>query len=236
MKLDKDDLIKLKKDITTHINIINFAEDYELTDIQWLDHAYIMTGKSDYEWTYIGSIGEIDSDAIMKALEGHHRIMLQDPVLLKAIGSRYPIEWILSCSKLVYQGPILEGDYDVIPLKAHHAAYIQAHNDYGDFTDVDYIKTRIDKGIGFGIESEGKLVAWVLTHDDGAIGFIKVLEAYRNQGYAKLLTDAVIQALQTKGKLPFVHIESQNIKSLNLAKKSGFEYVGEVHWLKIKEE
>ena len=108
-------------------------------------------------------------------------------------------------------------------------------NDYGDFTDVSYIKSRIKKGIGLGIKEQDQLIAWVLTHDDGAIGFIKVLPEYRNKGYAKLLTHEVIARQQLENTLSFVHIEKDNMKSIALAEKVGFESFGQVHWIKLKD-
>ena len=65
---------------------------------------------------------------------------------------------------------------------------------------------------------------------DCAIGFLHVLDAYRRQGYAYALTVYLIQQLRQQGKIPFVHIEETNAKSLRLAMKLGFQTDRRVHW------
>lgn len=153
----------------------------------------------------------------------------------KLLKDKRAIEWVMSCQKLIYNGPKLSMTYPVYDLKESDAEYIQSMNDYGDLTDVSYIKTRIKKGIGLGIKEQDQLIAWVLTHDDGAIGFIKVLEDHRNKGYAKLLTHEVIARQQLEDTLSYVHIEKDNVESLALAKKVGFKTFGQVHWIKLKD-
>lgn len=217
-----------------NINIKNFSQDYTC-DLIKIDSSLIMTGISDHRWTYISLGDDKDSYAVIRCLDPNWiRFMVQDQLLLDYFKELNNLEWLMTCEKLVYKGPEITGQYDVIDLVEDDASYIQENNDYGDLTDEAYIRERIKLGTAIGLKKNNTLVAWVLTHDDGAIGFIKVLEAYRGQGLAQYLTEAMIQRLQTEDKIPFVHIESSNKKSLNLAKKAGFEYFGHIHWLKLK--
>ena len=39
-------------------------------------------------------------------------------------------------------------------------------------------------GPSAGIRDSGKLVAWLMTQDDGSIGVLHVLDDYRGSGYA----------------------------------------------------
>lgn len=71
-----------------------------------------------------------------------------------------------------------------------------------------------------------------LTHDDGAMGFLHVLEAYRRLGYGASLTSHMIEAVRSRGQMAFVHIEPDNAKPLALAMKAGFLPAGEVWWVK----
>lgn len=234
--LKEVDIIKLKEDPYKHMNLINFSNDYPISYASWYHDSFIMTGKSDYDWTYLSLNRIEDLKAILKTLQPLPvRWMLQEEKTLEYFKSHYELEWILSCKKLVFKGQVMKESDDLLPLTVEDAAYIQDNNDYGDYTDVAYIKTRIEKGIGLKLVKDDIIIGWILTHDDGAIGFMKVLEDYRNQGYAKLLTQGIINQLHQEGKEAFVHIEKDNIKSLNLAQSSGFEYVGDVHWIKIKE-
>ena len=77
-------------------------------------------------------------------------------------------------------------------------------------------------------------LAWAMTHDDSAIGFLHVLEAYRRQGFAYELTVYLIHQLRQQGKIPFVHIEETNLKSIHLAMKLGFRKDRRVHWFEIQ--
>ncbi|SFG41486.1 FR47-like protein [Desulfotomaculum arcticum] len=99
---------------------------------------------------------------------------------------------------------------------------------------MDYIVERIQNGIGCGIWQNKKLVAWALTHDDGAIGFLNVLEGYRRKGYGKDITVAMIKRLLEIGEVPYAHIEEENEKSMSLALKTGFRKDRRIHWIKMK--
>ena len=219
-----------------NINLKNFKKDYILEREVFIGDSIILTGKSDHFWTYISLASVNDLDQVMDLLRPQDtRLMVQDSCVLNYLKEKRAIEWIMSCQKLIYNGPKLSMSYPAYDLKESDADYIQAMNDYGDFTDVSYIKSRIKKGIGLGIKEQDQLIAWVLTHDDGAIGFIKVLPEYRNKGYAKLLTHEVIARQQLENTPSFVHIEKDNMKSIALAKKVGFESFGQVHWIKLKD-
>lgn len=63
---------------------------------------------------------------------------------------------------------------------------------------------------------------------------MNVLEEYRRRGFAAAVTAAMVKRLLEQGELPFVHIEEDNYKSMNLALKAGFRKVGQIHWAKLK--
>lgn len=119
-------------------------------------------------------------------------------------------------------------------LKIEDATYIYNNYDYQEFTSIEYISERIENGIGLGIYKDNKLVAWIITHDDGAIGFLNVLKEYRRKGYGMELTVAMIKKLRELGEVPFVHIEMDNKKSMNLALQIGFTKDRIVNWFEIR--
>nr|MBP7462397.1 GNAT family N-acetyltransferase [Candidatus Delongbacteria bacterium] len=120
------------------------------------------------------------------------------------------------------------------PLSQQDAAYLYENYLYQGVTSVDYIKDRIRYGPGAGIDQDGILVAWALTHDDSAIGMMHVLEPYRRRGYAYELTVWMIHRIRRLGRIPFVQIEEANIQSIQLALKLGFVPDRRVHWLEIR--
>lgn len=235
--LNSNQIQKLKKNHNKNINIINFSKTYPLTRFDFVNDSIVLTGTSDNSWTYISLDNENDMDWVIKKLrEENKHIVIFDKSVLDYYESNYEIEWKLSCEKYVYESDRILKLEDVYELTEDDAYYIQENNSYNSFTDIEYIKFRIQNGIGIGIKKHNKLVAWVLTHDDGAIGFMHVLEDYRNKGYALQLTNEIVRRLLSVDDLPFVHIEKNNEKSIKLAEKSGFKYVGDIHWIKIKQK
>ncbi len=74
-----------------------------------------------------------------------------------------------------------------------YAAYLYEQSDYKDYISTAYIEDRLSKDISAGIFAGDKLVAWGFTHDDGALGFLHVLEAHRNKGYGFDILSGLIQ-------------------------------------------
>jgi len=237
IKLTENQLEILKKNHDKNINVINFADGYPISRVEFVKDSVILTGKSDNDWTYISLADDGDMEEIITHLryEDNHVAILDD-CMLEYFKDTCDIEWILSCAKMIYRGNTDIAPEEVSELTLEDAKYIQENNVYGDFTDVDYISDRIRKGIGLGIRIDDQLIAWILTHDDGAIGFMKVLKEHRNKGYAMKLSNETIRRLLEKGEIPFVHIEKNNEKSINLAKKAGFEYVGDINWIKLSQK
>lgn len=111
---------------------------------------------------------------------------------------------------------------------------IYNNSHYKEYISIDYIEERIRNGIGAGIRKDGRLVAWALTHDDGAIGFLHVLEEYRRRGYAALILQVMAARLLAAGEMPFLHVEESNTASMDLAVKAGFRRDRRIHWIKLK--
>jgi len=92
------------------------------------------------------------------------------------------------------------------------------------------ILRRIRSGPGFCIRRSGAPVAWGLTHDDGSMGFLHVLEQYRHQGMARTLTTALAECLLRLGVQPFMYIVTTNRASLRLTAGMGFSRAGRFSW------
>jgi 8-oxo-dGTP diphosphatase len=75
-----------------------------------------------------------------------------------------------------------------------------------------------------------------MTQDDGSIGLLHVLEQHRKKGYAYDLTVYLVERIRAAGRIPFVHIEETNTKSMALALKLGFRKDRRLRWFKIEPE
>ena len=89
-----------------------------------------------------------------------------------------------------------------------------------------YVRSRMDAGPAMAVFDGGTPVAWVLTHVESPtvslIGFIHVLDPYRRRGYALSLTSAIVKDILRRGKIPALHVQTENTASLDLVRKLGF--------------
>lgn len=236
--MEKEKLVEyLEGDNIKNINLINFIKNYPIHQVKQKGDSILVKGRSDQEWVYINGENEVDLEILYDDARNEEKyFVIQDDFMLKLIKSKSEIDWVLTCRKLYFPNEMILPDYecDIQELKPEEAEYIYQHYEYRQFTSVDYICDRIKNGTGIGIYDGNKLVAFVITQDDGAIGFLTVLPEYRRRGYAYLLTLEMIKRLREKKELPFVHIEEENNKSMGLAMKSGFVRSCQIHWVKLK--
>ncbi|MBE6064991.1 GNAT family N-acetyltransferase [Clostridium cochlearium] len=227
----------LEKDKTRNINIINFIKNYPVQTFDTVGDSVLVRGRSDEDWVYISSKSNEEFLQLIEGLDEEDKCfaVLEDWMLPYIVTDR-EIRFRLTSMKLVYDyktslPPVRSA---VVTLSAADAPYIYENSKYKEYISIEYIEDRIKNGIALGIYGDGKLVAWAITHDDGAIGFLNVLEEYRGKGYGTDVTVAMIKRLLELGELPFVHIEEDNIKSMNLALKAGFRKDRRIHWIKLK--
>jgi 8-oxo-dGTP diphosphatase len=226
----------LEKDKIRNINIINFIRSYPVKTFDTAGHSVLIRGRSDEDWIYISSKSCEEFFQLIKGLDEDDKCfaVLEDwmlPYIVKSKGIRSR----LISMKLVYDEktslpPVISS---VADLSTTDASYIFVNSKYKEYLSVEYIVERINNGIGLGIFQNEKLVAWAITHDDGAIGFLNVLEEYRGKGYGTYVTVAMIKKLLELGEVPFVHIEEENQKSMNLALKAGFRKDRRIGWIKL---
>ena len=123
---------------------------------------------------------------------------------------------------------------EVFKIDNSFAPFIHENSDYRDYTSVKYINDRLLRDISAGIKINDKLVAWGFTHDDGALGFLHVLDAHRNKGYGSEVLSALISARRREGEPIFGNVLPNNQKSIGLLSKMGFEFDRKVSWIKLK--
>jgi 8-oxo-dGTP diphosphatase len=93
-----------------------------------------------------------------------------------------------------------------------------------------YVGWRIRVGPTCAVRRKGKLVAWALTHGDGAMGMLHVLDEYRGQGMARSITTALAERITKRGLKPFLYIVKGNRASINLTESMGFTRYGTYAW------
>lgn len=230
----KDEILKyLTRDKIKNINMINFINTYHINNIDMVGNSILVRGKSDQNWVYISSSSKDEFIKLVDKLteEDIYFAIIEDWMLPYLIKDK-KLLWKMTCMKLIFPENLAlpENKYNIKELTVNDAEYIYNHYEYKDYASAEYIAERIIYGTSLGIYEDNKLVAWIMVHDDGAVGFLNVLHDYRRKGYGYELTIAMIKKLRELGEIPFVHIEEDNIKSMNLALKLGFKKDRRIHW------
>ncbi|HYM39845.1 MAG TPA: GNAT family N-acetyltransferase [Thermoplasmata archaeon] len=104
-----------------------------------------------------------------------------------------------------------------------------------DWSDAGaYVRKRIEAGHAFAVYDAGKPVAWAFTHFEtprvSMMGFLHVLEPHRRKGYARAVASALIRDILDRGKIPALHVKTDNVASLELTASLGFHRVKKQVW------
>jgi len=227
----------LEKDHLRNVNLINFIKGYPVRTIDIIGDSVMVRGKSYEDWVYISSNDINEFTSLVEGLtrEDNHFAIVESWMVPYLLNTR-DVVWNLSCTKFYLPSyvELPEIKNNIRPLSPGEGTYIYDNYSYRQYVCPDYIEDRIKNGIALGIYDGNKLVAWIMTHDDGCMGFINVLPEYRRMGYGIDLACALANKIRERGDLVFIHVEDSNMKSLLLARKMGFVEYKEVHWLKTE--
>ncbi len=225
----------LEEDKLRNSSIINFIDNNKINDITIVDNSVLVRGISDREWVYISSVDKEELKTLYKNNDSDKNFGVIENWMIPIIIKENKIKWKLTAIKLYLPDDIFidKPEYNAVPLLLDDVDFIFKNSTYKDYLTNDYISDRIKKGVSAGVYKSGKLIAWAITHDDGAMGFLNVLEEYRRKGYAQAVSYSMINQLRIKREIPFVHIEESNIKSMKLTLKMGFLKDRIINWFGV---
>jgi len=228
-------LENFKKDFPANISTIGFIENNPISEIIEINNSYLIKGTSDVEWAYIVCNNESDLKELLEKSSNNNYFASVEDWMIPIITEKRKAEWILSTMRyyLSEEGEVPENRLKVIPLTTDHIGFIISQSNYKQFLTPAYVEERITKSISAAIIKKDKLVAWGLTHDDGALGSLHVLDEYRKKGYGKEIMTSLIHQNRKLGKMPFAQIEEKNLKAINLAEQLGFVKDRRVSWIKL---
>jgi 8-oxo-dGTP diphosphatase len=229
-------LENFKKDFLANISTIGFIENNPITEVVEINNSYLIKGTSDVEWIYLVCKNETELKMLLEKSGGNNIYFASvEDWMIPVITANRKAEWILTTMRYYLPNDIEvpENKLEVIPLTADHIGFIISQSNYKQFLTPAYVEERITKSISAAIMKKDKLVAWGLTHDDGAIGSLHVLDEYRKKGYGKEILISLIHQNRKLGKISFAQIEEKNIKATNLVKQLGFVKDRRVSWIKL---
>jgi GNAT superfamily N-acetyltransferase len=97
-----------------------------------------------------------------------------------------------------------------------------------------YVRSRIEAGHAYAVYEDGQPVAWALLHFEtpkvSMMGFLHVLEPHRGKGYARSVSSALVKDILRRGKIPALHVKTDNVASLELTSSLGFHRVKKQVW------
>jgi len=235
------DLIKLKEnlkqDFITNLSTVGFIENNPITEVVEINNSYLIKGTSDVEWIYLVCKNEPELKMLLEK-SGCINIYFAsvEDWMIPIITEKRSAEWILSTMRyyLPDDVEVPENKIEVIPLATDHIGFIISQSNYKQFLTPAYVEERISKSISAAIFKKDKLVAWGLTHDDGALGSLHVLDEYRKKGYGKEILISLIHQNRKLGKISFAQIEEKNLKATYLIEQLGFIKDRRVSWVKLK--
>ena len=108
----------------------------------------------------------------------------------------------------------------VRPLDAEYTDIISGTYDRGT-VDKPYIEARIRCGALYGAFVGDELAGYVGIHDDGHIGMLYVLEAYRGRKIGKALETYMVNYCLELGWIPYGQVELENEVSIKLHEALG---------------
>ena len=229
---------ELKKDYIKNISIIEFISDNPVLAVYHEGDSLLVKGLSDQVWIYISSSDESELKFLLKKLveDDVHFAFIED-WMIPIVSASKEIDWKMSA--LRYYLPInIETPQNKIPISRllpSDAEFIIENSNYKQFLSIDYITERIKKSFSAGIYEDGKLIACGLTHDDGALGTLHVIDERRRKGYATEITISLIRQCRENGKIPCAQIVEENLPAINMVNKLGFVKDRRVTWLKLNQ-
>jgi tRNA (guanine37-N1)-methyltransferase len=105
----------------------------------------------------------------------------------------------------------------IAPLCVEDADFVCAH--YSNVFDRPYIEERLSGGHVCGAFLAGEPAGFIGRHDDGSIGMLEVLPAFRRHGIGTALAGFIINRVVNAGDIPYAHIFVGNAASLAMTSR-----------------
>lgn len=226
----------LERDRLRNLSIIGFAKNNPVCDIWQAGDSIAVMGTSDKNWIYFSSDNED---------EFRHLVQLINPDvtsfgsltewMIPILSKNRKAEWILSAGNYYLPEDVNLNHIKVASRKLTETdiPHILNHSLYKQYLSHEYLKDRIAKSYSAGIEMDGELAAWGLTHDDGALGSLHVTDSYRGHGFAKEIIKSLVEQCRDNDEIPFAQVEPDNTASARLIEKFGFVKDRDIAWMKV---
>lgn len=238
--MDQREIRSLIRDLAVdevrNCSILNFVRGNRVLSIDRIGGSVLIRGRSDQDWIYASSTDPGELGLLARRLsEGDDYYAAVEPWMAPILRRDRRIVWDLTMVRFTLPDgvPLPEAENATEPLTAHDASTVYGHSDYAEFISLEYARSRILAGPAVGVRDDGVLVAWGMTQDDGALGFLHVIGQCRKRGYGRSITIALAAELRRRGLRPFAHISENNCAAISLVTTLGFERRETVQWFRL---
>lgn len=142
---------------------------------------------------------------------------------LDPIGRTFSLKNTMECRQAAYlqEDPLSEEPCgaELLPMDDSFLPFLRHHY---TAMDGDYLQDRLQAGAILGAFVNGCPAGFIGEHDEGSIGLLEVLPAYRRRGIAAALERRAANRLLSQGRVPFCNVVVGNEPSLRLQRKLGF--------------
>jgi len=224
----------LKADEIANISMLGFFAKHNPLKTLRVGNSIMAQGKSDEDWWYLSCRSIDDFDWFIEKTGSDDRYLATiDDQILDRVKKRFACNWVLSCQRLYLPEDVQlpAATLSLSPVLPADAEHIYSNSNYKTFSSVEYIREQIKQGPGSAYRLEDTLAGWALTHDDGAMGMLHVLDDYRRKGVAKAIVIDLIQKVRALGLTPYTYVEPSNSGSMELVTQLGFLPDRPIHWV-----
>jgi ribosomal protein S18 acetylase RimI-like enzyme len=239
--MDRREIERLISDLAVdeirNCSILNFVRENRVLSIDRVGGSVLVRGRSDRDWVYASSSDPSELRLLARRLsEGDDHYAAIEPWMVPILRRDRDIAWNLPMVRFTLPDsaalPDLEGAAE--PLSPDDASNVYEHSNYAEFISPEYARSRILAGPAVGVRENGVLVAWGMTQDDGAMGFLHVIDKYRNRGYGRRITIALAAELRRRNRRPFAYISETNSSAISLVTALGFERGEAIQWFRLQ--
>ena len=174
------------------------------------------------------------ADEFLSQIENASLMAVHQECLVEDAARRFNLQPTMRCHQAAWEHPdapnVPEIPFSIEALGMDMAAHIQVL--YSHDIGREYIEGRLAAGEMFGAFKDGELAGFIGLHEEGSMGMLEVLPAFRRMGVGSLLVATLCRFLMERGLTPFSQFTVDNLASRALHESMGFSISTEfVFWL-----
>lgn len=211
----------LLKDYKSYCNLITLKNDEDSKIYYESDHALVIY-KECMDCTFVACDDESEIENCLRyvTIKPNTSFCIQHTRLLNYIP---PLVNSFQCCNYIYDKDNFEfkqrNDIEIRVLDESYFDFVFEH--YDGYNNPDYIMERLGSGNLWGAFNESECLGFIGYHDEGSMGLLHVIEAYRKQGIGEYLESFLIHKSIQDKRIPFAQVYPGNIASEHLQRKLG---------------